>query len=236
MALWNQLKLCLLPCFKVLQVSLFLGNGFQPLTLRKLSLLVIVGFHHQFAVVLLILECCCATCAGETLLLPLFTWPPLWNWSALPHNHHLIEHHPHVFFSNSSAVLRYLSAYWLTCFWIVAPRIYGLGPDPKITLVNNTASLFLSRGSHIREGEGHLYLLGPLLGEYLRWYTTSSDDFEEGCQITWDVKGVLLPNSCSRKVLDNVSMLNNHKLSSSLWTRPGLRSLVDEEYKGWPPP
>ena len=45
-------------------------------------------------------------------------------------------------------------------------------------------------------------------------------------------KGVLLPNSRSRKVLNNVSLLNNHKLSSSLWIRPDLESLVDEEYNG----
>ena len=118
--------------------------------------------------------------------------------------------------------------YWGT-YQHTGSHVFELWPQEYMGLVltqkslwwNNTASLFLSRGSHIIEGEWHLYLLGPLLGEYLRWYTTSSDDFEEGCQITWDVKGVLLPNSCSRKVLDNVSLLNNHKLSSSLWTRPG---------------
>ena len=56
-----------------------------------------------------------------------------------------------MFFNNSSVVVGYFSAYWFTCFWSVAPWMYGLGPYPKITLVKRYCRAVLeSRFSYHR--------------------------------------------------------------------------------------
>lgn len=138
-------KMCFLPCSIGLLWSLIHAAVFQLSTWHKLNLLEVVSVHsysicHFWNIIY------CATYVAEIHLRLWSLLLPLWISVIPPCRHHQIAHHLHRYSEATCLQCQgiFLHIYWQMCFSSVAQRMYGLGPDPKVTLVKRYWTMFLS--------------------------------------------------------------------------------------------